>query len=119
VNVEPAKDDVFFDGSIVGNLVSVVEELLKEFYGELAEFQREGATSSRQEKGKEKSSVQDDDFDILLARRKDPAQGMLFDLPPPPPPPEEEPDDIGMEPLDEAAIGTSLLPLRSHADRQI
>ncbi|KAF8536504.1 histidine kinase-like ATPase [Trichophaea hybrida] len=119
VNVEPAKDDVFFDGSIVGNLVSIVEELLKEFYGELAEFQREGATSSRQEKGKEKSSVQDDDFDILLARRKDPAQDMLLNLPTPPPPPEEEPDDIGMEPLDEAAIGTPLLPLRSHTDRQI
>jgi len=96
------------------DVVSVVEELLKEFYGELAEFQREDATNSRKEKVKEKLSVQDEDFDILLARRKDPvqnkdrAQEMALNLPTPPPPPEEEPDDIGLEPLDEAAIGTLL-----------
>ncbi|KAI5812509.1 hypothetical protein BZA77DRAFT_390662 [Pyronema omphalodes] len=103
-NVEPAKDDVLFDNSKELKIITLVEDLFKSVYGDLPYAAKE---HSKRQKAREQNPTQSDDFNVLLARRKEPSPGeenqeLLSDIAllSPPLPPMRMPDSDPASPLD-------------------
>jgi hypothetical protein len=104
-NVEPAKDDVLFDNSKALEIIALVEDLFKSVYGDLPAVAKE---HSKRHKVREQDTTQSDDFNVLLAHRKEePSSGEQnqellsgMALLSPPLPPMRMPDSDPVPPLD-------------------
>ena len=93
--MEPAKDDVLFESARADHVLEAVTALFKDVYGELAVCRpnpdsEQQPAASQKKKGFAPVDAANN-FDVLLARRREP---VMQPVPSPPSPPEEEPDDF-------------------------